>query len=61
MHDLVFCYEQVSEVYMHITGGMLSKPNYYANVITSKYDEMHQQAYDEGYSDCKDDFNIKKD
>ena len=53
MHDLVFIYKQVSEVYCAITGNKLSKPMYYAKTIISEYEEQLQNSYDEGYNDAK--------
>lgn len=59
MIDLIFVFNQISQVYMHLTGGLLSKPMYYADTITSKHDELCQEAYekgyDEGYQQAKDD------
>jgi hypothetical protein len=39
MQDLIFIYKQVAEVYCYITGNQLSKAMYYANVITTAYDD----------------------
>lgn len=55
MHDLCCVLDQVSEVYCHITGGLLSKPMYYADVIKAKYDDQITEAYEEGYQDALDD------
>jgi hypothetical protein len=44
MHDLVFIYEQISEVYGCITGGRLSKPMYYARVITDEVERRLTEA-----------------
>ena len=38
MHDLVFIYEQVGEVYCYITGNKLSKPMYYAKTIIDEFE-----------------------
>jgi hypothetical protein len=48
LHDLIFIFHQVSEVYCHITGGMLSKPMYYAKTITDSHDACVDEAYAEG-------------
>ena len=55
MHDLVFIYQQVSEVYEAVTGGNLSKPMYYAKTIIDLYHEQLQKARDEGEGDDYDD------
>jgi len=47
MHDLVFIYEQIAEVYCHITGGLLSKPMYYANTIITHYEDELTKAIEE--------------
>lgn len=43
LHDLVFIYKQVAEVYEHVTGGRLSKPMYYAEVITALFDDQVEE------------------
>ncbi len=40
LHDLVFIYEQVGEVYCHLTGNLLSKPMYYAGTIITAHDDL---------------------
>ena len=52
MGDLIFVHEQISRVYDHITGGLLSKAMYYADVIIDQYNDKIQEAYDEGYADA---------
>lgn len=49
LHDLVFVLNQVSEVYLHITGGKLSKPMYYADVIKAQHDDALIRADEEGF------------
>ena len=44
LHDLVFVSAQVSEVYCYITGGVLSKPFYYAQTIKSFFDQAVSEA-----------------
>jgi hypothetical protein len=39
MQDLIFIYNQVAEVYCYITGNQLSKAMYYADEITTAYDD----------------------
>lgn len=47
LHDLVFIYNQVAEVYMYITGGLLSKAMYYAGVIKQQFDDNISSAVQE--------------
>jgi len=54
MSDLVFIYKQISEVYCHITGGQLSKPMYYADVIIRQHDDAITKAVDEALQEYKD-------
>ena len=39
MHDLDFATDQISELYMELTGGRLSKPMYYAQTILQEHNE----------------------
>ncbi len=48
MHDLVYIYKQVGEVYEEITGGKLSKSMYYAKTVIDLYHEQLQKAQEEG-------------
>ena len=52
MGDLIFVHEQIARVYCHITGGLLSKAMYYADVVIDQYNDQIQKAYDEGYADA---------
>lgn len=54
MHDLAFVAEQVSEVYLHITGGQLSKPMYYADGVIHAHDNEVARAVEEAVGDCKE-------
>lgn len=51
LHDYWFLLEQVPQVYMHITGDMLSKPNYYASAVIQVADEYTQRLIDEAFED----------
>lgn len=53
MHDLVFIYEQISIVYEYITGGLLSKPMYYADTIKTAYDDSVTESAKEEVQDYK--------
>ena len=39
LHDLDFVVEQVGTIYYELTGGLLSKPMYYAQTILSEHNE----------------------
>ena len=44
LHDLVFCHNQISEVYCELTGGQLSYANYYADdIITAIEDRTYDK------------------
>jgi hypothetical protein len=43
-HDLQFIAGEVSKVYMHITDGKLSKPNYYAATVIAEADDACNRA-----------------
>lgn len=47
MSDLVFIFEQVGEVYCHLTGNKLSKPMYYADTIITAHDDMVTELVNE--------------
>ena len=51
MSDLIFIYQQVAIVYDYITGGQLSKPMYYADVITTMHDDAITKAIDEALTE----------
>jgi hypothetical protein len=51
LHDLVFIYHQVAEVYEYITRGKLSKPMYYADVIKQQFDEAINEAVKDAMAD----------
>lgn len=45
--DFSFVMNQVSKVYDHITGGRLSKCNYYADTVKDAADEHYASLYEE--------------
>lgn len=53
LHDLVFIYHQVGEVYEHITNGKLSKPMYYADVIKAQFDDAVNRAVEEQLAEIR--------
>lgn len=57
MHDLVFVLDQVGKIYIELTGGLLSKPMYYAETILQQNEQRIQDAYDEGYRDAESDLS----
>lgn len=53
--DFSFVMDQVSDVYCHITGNLLSKCNYRANMVKDKADEYYNDYYREIAEDLIDD------
>lgn len=39
LHDYYFMLEEVPKVYCEVTGGLLSKPNYYADSVISAFED----------------------
>ncbi len=58
--DLWFIYKQVGKVYMRLTGGMLSKPMYYADTIITQHEQEVTDSYQEGYNDALEAHGIKE-
>lgn len=56
--DLLFVAAQVSEIYDVLSGGLVSKPMYYADTIISLHNDEVQKAYDNGYEDALEDYDI---
>lgn len=46
LFDFSFMLEQVPKVYYEITGGFLSKPNYYAVDVINKADEYYEKLHE---------------
>ena len=44
--DYHFVMQQVQKVYCHITGNMLSKPTYYAEVVINEADKYYENMYE---------------
>lgn len=61
LSDLEFVSQQLSEVYMHVTGGVLSKPMYYAEVINALHDDFVTNTVNEYLEEQKEiyELNIK--
>jgi hypothetical protein len=55
LSDLVFIYKQVGKVYMELTGGLLSKPMYYADEIIAKNEEQLDEAVNQFKEDMLED------
>lgn len=55
LHDLVFVMTQVGKVYNGLTGGILSKPMYFADVILNLNEDQITESYNSGYEDGKND------
>lgn len=47
LFDYHFVMKNVSEVYMAVTGGKLSKPNYYAETIITEFEDYVVQCVEE--------------
>jgi dUTP pyrophosphatase len=53
LFDYGFVMDQVSKVYCEITGGLLSKPNYYASVVIGEANDYQNKVWDEVLADEK--------
>lgn len=49
--DLVFCFNQIADVYDYITDGKLSRQTYYADVIKAEFDDAVNRAVEERLAD----------
>lgn len=56
LHDLEFMAEQVPKVYMHVTGGRISKPNTYAHEVISEHDNRREDDIDEAIKEHDEDW-----
>lgn len=45
LEDYYFVMDQVANVYDHITGGKLSKPNYHAKVVIAEADDFYEASF----------------
>ena len=67
MLDLIFCYDQISEVYCNLTGGQLSYANYYSDDIICAIEDLHydkecvQSDIKDMIKGCKNLNDLKKD
>lgn len=52
LHDYYFLLYQASRVYMAVTGGKLSKTNYYADVVIAAFEEYLQSCCEEYAADA---------
>lgn len=50
--DYSFVLSEVSKVYTHVTGGLLSKPNYHANGIISAADDHMNEVVQDALEDA---------
>lgn len=53
--DFGFMINEVPKVYMHVTGDLLSKPNYYAHSVTGAADEYYKRHYLETFENMIED------
>lgn len=49
--DYSFILDQVPKVYGHVTGGLLSKPNYPAGTVITQADDHMTQVYEDNVAD----------
>jgi hypothetical protein len=67
MLDLIFCYDQISNVYCELTGSQLSYATYYSDDIIRTIEDLHydkecvQEDIKDMIKDCKDLNGLKKD
>jgi chaperonin cofactor prefoldin len=54
LSDLEFVADQLGKVYSHLTGGVLSKPMYYAEVINSLHDDYITDIVNEHLEEQKE-------
>lgn len=55
--DYYFMLEQVPKVYMHVSGGRISKPNTYAFEVIQQHDERREEDIQEAVDDSKEKSN----
>lgn len=55
LSDFSFMIHEVPKVYMHVTGGLLSKPLYHAYGVTDAADEYYRKHYAKEFSDLIND------
>ena len=51
LSDYYFAMNEVPKVYMHVTGGLLSKCNYHASGVQHAADEHYRKVYRDNLSD----------
>jgi len=51
LYDYAFVLDQVPKVYMHVTGGAMSKPNYYAGDVIREADDHATEVYEDNVAD----------
>lgn len=47
LHDYAFMLKEVPKVYCEVTGGLLSKPNYYADSVISAFEDEVQRRIEQ--------------
>lgn len=57
LSDYKFLLEQVSLVYCHVTGGLLSKTNYFASEVISAMDRFVEHMIDEALNEARDEWD----
>ena len=56
LNDYKFLLEQVSLVYCHVTGGLLSKTNYFASEVISAMDRFVEHMIDEAVLEAREEW-----
>lgn len=56
LHDYYFIMDQVPKVYMHVTGNLLSKCNYYADSVIAAADDYTTRLVDDAVQDAIQEF-----
>lgn len=56
MHDFRHMIREVPKVYSHITGGLLSKPNYFAHAVIEVFDEQREKEIADALGDALEDW-----
>ena len=58
LYDFYILIDNLSKLYVNVSGGLCSKPHTDANIVIELYEDHLNQRYQDGYNDAKDDFNV---
>lgn len=59
LSDYYFLLEEVPKVYDAISGGRLSYPNYFSDVMIGQFEERCQESYEQGRQEVKEEYGLK--